>query len=261
MRLVSFNILSDDYMDFKDEKFLRRYYKGLSPERLTWRYREARVLAKMRALKADIFMLQEVMVEARDSFQRHFGDYHISPLAQHEFHMDGINFNRTGNLVMVRKSVCRRPPEFWSVSIGLGYSVAVARLTWRVPHGHCQHAAIFSLHLIDTPQKFQQVGSLLALVDQFPECDLILGGDFNTKSRRVHTRMEKRFFSSVRVDQADHHYGTYLCERPMIDYIYTSLPAHRSRIDNGPVKSDRQTCFVRTLDEIGSDHYPVIAEV
>lgn len=261
MRLVSFNILSDDYVDFQDQKFLRRYYNNMPPERLQWSHRKARVIAKMRELKADIFLLQEVMVEARTSFQRHFSDYYIGPLAQHEFQLDGINFNRTGNLILVRKSLCRQPPTFWSVPIGLGYCVAVAQLTWRKPHGPCRQAAIFSVHLIDTPQKVQQVGRLLALVDQFPACDEIVGGDFNTKARRIHARLEHRFYSSVRVDQADRHYGTYLCERPMIDYIYTSLPAYHSHIDNGPVNSDRQTCFVRTLDEVGSDHYPVIAEV
>lgn len=261
MRLVSFNILSDDYVAFQDQTFLRRYYPNLDADQLRWCHRAERVVAKMKALHADLFLLQEVMEEARATLQRRFRDFYVGPLARHQFQEDHINSNRTGNLIMIRKSLCRTQPEFDAVPLGQGYNMAVAQLTWTVPHGPCEQAVVFSLHLIDTDAKFQQVNHLLRVVDRFCACDIVLGGDFNTRSRRVHQRLERRFFSSVSLDQADLHYGTYLCKRPMIDYIYTSLPAHQAYIDNQPVNSDRRTCFIRTLEEIGSDHYPVVADV
>lgn len=265
LRLVSFNILSDDYVDGQDPRFMKRYYNGLPSHVMQWSSRAGAVMKTLASLNADVFMLQEVMTAARSQLVAAFPDYYVGPLAYHHFQVDHINHNRTGNVVMVRRAVCRVRPTFWAEPLGYGYHMAVATFQWRQPlalERPCVDAAVLSLHLSDSPQKHAQVRRLMSTLEPFHECDLVVGGDFNTTSKKVHRLLNRRFFSSsIHTDQADHHYGTYLCARPMIDYIYTSFRVRQVHIDNDPVNSDRHTCFVRTLGEIGSDHYPVTAEV
>ncbi len=256
MKIVSFNILSDDYVDFHDKAFLSRYYNRMSSDVLRLENRLPRLLAKLRDLDGDVVLLQEVMTQARKALIEHFPRYYVGPIAYHEFALDQINQNRTGNLVMIRKSICRKPPAFSSFSIGFGYSVASARV--QLDNGW---ATFHSVHLIDTPEKFQQAYDLLKHIA--PKSDLVVvGGDFNSKSKRLHAPFKAMFYDAIQLDQAAYHFGTYLCEKPMIDYIYSTRPFSAAVIDNSPVMdSTRQSCFRRTLDEFGSDHYPVIAEI
>jgi hypothetical protein len=76
----------------------------------------------------------------------------------------------------------------------------------------------------------------------------------------MHRPLEARLCNSVQ-PATDHHRGTYLCQRPTIDYLYTTFPVQHACIDNAPVTRPRTTCFTDTLQHIGSDHYPVVADV
>ncbi len=254
MKLVSFNILSDDYIEFQNTRFLRTYYKGIPPDMLRMRNRLPHVLRKLKELDADIYMLQEVMTDVRDEFRRQFRNYHVGPIAYHHFKQDDANSNRTGNVIMVRKSIGK--PVFWPASLGRGYAISLCKLKWTAPYGDCQEALVASIHLDDTRYKYIQAQHLLDLLEGYQPCDVILGGDFNTASKKLHGAVREYFDQDVSATLP----GTYLCKAPTIDYIYTTLPVKSVLIDNQPL-TDADSCPVKTLLEFGSDHHPVSAIV
>lgn len=247
MRIVSFNILSDDYVDFNNQAFLHKYYRGVKPAMLAWKARKRRIVQKIKQLDGDIYLLQEVMRGARVTFKRHFSDYHVGPIAYHALPIDKTNRNRTGNMILIRKSLCNTSPTFKTADIGYGYKISVAII---------KELVIVSLHFIDTHKKYQQAKNLQKILQAEPIRDnqLIVGGDFNCKS----VKMAKMFQDLVKNKTVCKSSGTYLCQRPMIDYIYTSLPVKTCAIDNGPM--DSPSCRATTLESVGSDHYPVIID-
>jgi len=279
MRIVSFNILSDDFVEFQDSKFIKRWYNGIDPERLRLHNRLPKLLQKMESFHSDVFLLQEVMPGARQAIYEHFGDtFYVGPVTRHN--MPSVpKAEHSGNMVMVRKSLCHKRPQFYIGTMGVHapskdeYTYASALVVWRhsksaqrsrslqrsrsSQSSYLPPSFLVSLHFSDVQtERAQQARKFLRDLDQFgPGVDMIIGGDFNTHSQSLHKRFQRRFYSSIKVPT-----GTYLCENPMIDYIYTSAPIKAARIDNQPLEHPG-TCYDRTIRDYGSDHYPVVADI
>lgn len=254
MRIVSFNILSDDYIDFDDRKFVRRWYNDIDPELLRLSNRLPTLLTKLEKLKADVFLLQEVMHEARDAIMERFGsDFSVGPICLHSLDRSNTNHCRTGNMIMVRYQPNYKRVHFGRGALQYGYAYATAKITWR----HTQSTlTLFSIHFSDVwKERSEQSNAFITLLDREVKGDLVIGGDFNTHSRVTHAPFQRRFHTSIQFPK-----GTYLCERPMIDYIYSTIQPKFADVDNEPLEHVG-TCYDRTIRDYGSDHYPVIAEI
>lgn len=255
MRVVTFNILSDDYVEFENTDFSKKYYQGLDTSFLQWSNRQQRVTEMIRDMDADVYLLQEVMTKARQHFVNVFGKtYWIGLIAYHSFALDNVNKNRTGNMIMIRKGGGgSKKPLFSDFEIGFGYRVAQCSTDF---------FDIYSIHLMDhTVNKYRQLGPLIEHIhgNRIHKRHIIIGGDFNTSAKRLHSMVEKRLQVHSAPTSVD---GTYLCDRYTIDYIYSSLPMTDYVIVGKKVKDQqRRFCSHNMIAEIGSDHYPVQATV
>lgn len=253
MQIVTWNMLSDDYIDFKDPSFIRKYYREIPTNDLKIRKRLPILLKTIASQKADVYCLQEVMTKTHEALLLRFSaDYHIGPLVKHRFKRNESNYNRTGNCIMIRKrfgsalfaSFRLRDDQLWPHFEY--YSVAVATTPTFL---------IYSVHFADDSTKFAQARDFVNRVEfnqqRHPEKQVIIGGDFNTSSHKMHN-MFSGFF---RISQ-QHPNGTYLCNKNQIDYIYSSRSTREKPvICRSPAPCDYQN----VVKEFGSDHVPVLA--
>jgi endonuclease/exonuclease/phosphatase family metal-dependent hydrolase len=274
LTICSFNILSDDYVNLRGKgsaAFMRRYYPTVDKSLMPLSERLPKIIAHMKKIDADVFCLQEVMAKARRALVEAFPDFYVSALARHKLLLDDINKNRTGNLVLVRKTAHHRSSTNATphvLSDAKSHTRSLQHEGYVYSEVSCLYGTrriiVLSIHLTDTPAKYQQITELLKVCRRHKTAGatVICAGDFNTSSKRMHQQLTRLGFESViprtttKIER-----GTYLCERPMIDYIYVLSPESVSldgSIDNSPITNPGvDGCFETTLKLLGADHYPV----
>jgi endonuclease/exonuclease/phosphatase family metal-dependent hydrolase len=239
LKILSFNILADMHIDFGNIKSSE--YSGLSPAKLRMRNRYRTILNHLRNIDPDIALLQEVTTAIRARLVKDFKDYKVTKISMHKDY-------KSGNVFMVRKSIM-------VVVDGLLYHVKGG--AYGILHIKYENSDIMivNVHLNDVNgnTRNSEISYLLNSIIREHE-KVIIGGDFNTDSTFSHDKLRRQGFLSV-VD-TDKEKGTYLCESPMIDYIYV----RGMKVSKGYIFKGRceEICDKECLVDIGSDHYPVV---
>lgn len=257
MRVLSLNVLSDEYMEFNNPKFLERWYPNIKPNDLRLKNRITTLIGTIRYMDADIICLQEAVTSLRNVLIRLFPTYYVSTLAKHQF-----GEKKSGNLVMLRKSLFDVHTIAEQISdIGKGYyqiTVLAKPLKGGKPSNHPM--AITSIHFSDTTAKYGQAVIMAELLSAY-KGKVIIAGDFNTNNEKLH-----KIFTGMGFKSGIHanvkHRGTYLCESPMIDYIYAKgFKKITSTLHNEPTKCTATVCYISTIKKYGTDHYPIYAVI
>jgi endonuclease/exonuclease/phosphatase family metal-dependent hydrolase len=256
-KVLSFNVLSDEYIEFNNPVFLKRWYPGIKASELLLKNRVATIIATLKYMDADIICLQEVMVKLRVLLVKIFPDYYVSSLAKHTF-----GEKKTGNLVMLKKSKFEANTVVEAMSdIGKGYhqmTVLAKPIVGGKPR--TKPIVVCSLHLSDTTAKYGQAKVVSELLSIY-KGKVIVAGDFNTNNEKLHAIFTGLGFKSG-IHANTKHRGTYLCEKPMIDYIYASgFKKIVASVYNEPTKCTAAVCYISTIKKYGTDHYPIYATV
>ena len=223
MIVTSFNILADVFIDFDNSEL---EYPTIKKEMLRMRNR-FNILIKY--IKGDIIMLQEVTpydppgVALRACLR-------LNPILQ-TFLLTGLS---------------RRQAR--SATPGGSNAVSVANITLSSNY----HLDIYNIHLDDksnTTRK-QELKYIISTFDKTRK--IIIGGDFNSDSQKLH-HMLKDFEINITPK------STYLCESPMIDYIYTYGFKNSDGYIHNTLNTDN--CYQKTISKYGSDHHPIYVHV
>ena len=111
---------------------------------------------------------------------------------------------------------------------------------------------IYNVHLDDISEAVREheLEQIIATFDLNKK--IIVGGDFNTDNKTLHNRLKRMKFEPGSVQEPN---GTYICEKPMIDYVYVyGFSDSVGHVNNSVSKSN---CYKKTIKKYGSDHYPV----
>ena len=245
MRVVTWNILADQYIDFDE---LQRDYPTISAKSLSLDVRLPKILHWIQKSKADIILLQEVTPETRKALVHTFDkNYWVGPISTHR--SPEPNGTSSGTLTLVSRRIYTEEPEY-ETRFFAG-SQSATGITY------LPNLAIVNVHFdwqIAERRKREARGVLrFARTIRDP---IIIGGDFNTDDDSLHRKFHS-FVSGVRKQGS-----TFLCENPMIDHIYVRKAKITSKgsILNDPV-NNRSNCFQKTLSKYGSDHYMVATTI
>lgn len=257
MRILSFNVLSDEYIEFNNPKFLERWYPNIKPTDLLLKNRAATIIETIKYMDADVVCLQEAVGKLRTLLVKLFPDYYVSTLAKHQF-----GEKKSGNLVMLRKTAFDATTVVEQMSdIGKGYyQITLIARPIKGTRILTKPIAITSVHLSDTTAKYGQAAIMSELLSVY-KGKVIIAGDFNTNNEKLHNIFTGTGFKSG-IHANTKHRGTYLCEKPMIDYIYAKgFKKINSTLHNEPTKCTAATCYISTIKKYGTDHYPIYAIV
>jgi endonuclease/exonuclease/phosphatase family metal-dependent hydrolase len=256
MRIITFNILADHLIDFTD---LQRDYPTIDAKSLAFDKRIATTCKYLSESKADIIFLQECTIPSTKYLAEYLTDYLVSPLAKHDqSKWHGAKTKAYGNTTLLLRS------SFTNVKFTtehLHKSGAAYGITYCTDITSKQPMILVNMHLDSESEKLRQSenSSVLKFLSKFYKThSIIVAGDYNTNSTTLHSTY-KDFVSGI-TTQENKNQGTFLCEKPMIDYIYLygfDKKSITSFIDNKPMK-DIKNCFLSTILTYGSDHYPVI---
>jgi len=232
MYITSFNILADVYVK-PDNKFLTKWYPTLEYKDLMMRNRFKTLI---KYIKGDIILLQEVTPYIRRKLYTIFGvDYIILPLSIHK-----MDKNITGNLTIIRKNLFQKITHktFYVNDYAIGFT-------------QTDHINIYNIHLHDSSKvvRKNQLKQIISTFDRNKK--IIIGGDFNTNDTELHGLLKKLNFKMNVANKK----GTYLCESPMIDYIYS----YGFSKMNGYIHNyiSNINCYTNTIKKYGSDHHPI----
>lgn len=257
MRVLSLNVLSDEYIEFDNPKFLERWYPNIKPNDLRLRNRVTTLIETIRFMDADVVCLQEAVTPLRSILVRLFPGYYVSTLAKHQF-----GEKKSGNLVMLRKTVFDATTVVEQTSdIGKGYyQITVLARPIKGDKVSSNPIAITSIHFSDTTAKYGQAVVMAKLLSIY-KGKVIIAGDFNTNNEKLHNIFTSMGFKSG-IHANTKHRGTYLCEKPMIDYIYAKgFKKIGAVVHNEPTKCTAAVCYISTIKKYGTDHYPIYAIV
>jgi len=249
MRVVTWNVLSISYIDFTD---LQRDYPTIDPSDLRLSKRLPVILRQLKRLDADLVLLQEVTPQVREALQKRFGDqYEVGPLAAHRAKESGGT--SSGNVVLLRHGMFG-PTKYETKFFGGSQSATGFTFTsWQD-----KPLVIANVHFDwqNHARRKREARGLLRYLREISQSSvLVVGGDFNSNDDTLHRKFVS-FHSLVQ-----RHGSTFLCENPMIDWIYVKgAQSKGGHILNEPVRH-RSTCFQRSIRNIGSDHYPVVGEI
>jgi len=240
MIVTSFNILADVFIDFDNSEL---EYPTIKKEMLRMRNR-FNILIKY--IKGDIIMLQEVTPYIRSKLISIFGDkYIILPLSIHI-----SNIRKTGNLTLIKRNKFKKIKHttLYMPRRTSNNAVSVANITLSSNY----NLDIYNIHLDDksnTTRK-QELKYIISTFDKTRK--IVIGGDFNSDSRKLH-HMLKDFEINITPK------STYLCESPMIDYIYTYGFKNSDGYIHNTLNTDN--CYQKTISKYGSDHHPIYVHV
>jgi endonuclease/exonuclease/phosphatase family metal-dependent hydrolase len=234
MLITSFNILADTFVE-NNPIFLNRWYPTLTYNELLMRNRFNTLI---KYIKGDVVMLQEVTPHIRNKLYKLFNDlYIIMPLSCHK-----TNKNITGNLTMLKKNVFKNPKQKTMHIDNNGIGIT-----------ETDTVDIYNIHL-DCDTAVKRKKELTKIISTFNKNKkIIIGGDFNGDEKGLHSLLlEEDFrinFKEIK--------GTYLCESPMIDYIYVYgfLGDIKGHIYN-TIKNTKNK-YKQTIKKYGSDHHPI----
>jgi hypothetical protein len=232
MNVTSFNILADVYVK-PDKEFLNKWYPTLE-------YKDLKMINRfptlIKYIKGDIILLQEVTPYIRRKLCNIFGnDYIILPLSTPK-----MDKNITGNLTIIRKNIFQKITHetFYLDEFAFGLT-------------QVDNINIYNIHLNDI-SKVKRKNQLKYIISTFDrDKKIIIGGDFNSNCKELHGMLKKLNFN-MNVDKRK---GTYLCEKPMIDYIYSyGFYKINGYVDNSV---SNMNCYINTIKKYGSDHHPI----
>jgi endonuclease/exonuclease/phosphatase (EEP) superfamily protein YafD len=245
MKVITFNILSNQYIYEAD---CVKEYKGIPKKYMDRDYRFIQTLKFLKKSKADIMLLQEVDDDIAKKLEEKLPLYKVMPLVLYcptENMIAGeVILIKTGNF----KSIIHNPKLFKSSKVGYSTIECIYKK---------EPLLIINIHLNCNKYdaiRLKETKELVKFIKTRKE-NIILGGDFNTDSEKVHKMYLDLGFESVIKNNVVEK-GTYLCEKPMIDYIYVKgFKVKSSKINNSVVK--KKNCLTNTLKTYGSDHYPI----
>jgi len=231
MIITSFNILADVFIDFKKPEV---YYPTIDKLMLKMKYRFNTLI---KYIRGDIIMLQEVTPYIRRKLMAIVGEHYVVlPLSVHK-----SNTETTGNLTLIKKN------KFKTIYHSTLYikknSVSVV---------NADDVDIYNIHLNDVSNviRTKELKSIISTFNKNRK--IIIGGDFNSDNVNLHSLLSD-FKMNIKAK------STYLCESPMIDYIYVyGFKKATGYIDN---TINNKNCYSNTIQKYGSDHHPVYVTV
>jgi endonuclease/exonuclease/phosphatase family metal-dependent hydrolase len=246
MKILSFNVLSQQLIGEFDE------YINVSHKYLQKKYRYAKNIQLLKKYDADIILLQEVDPGLRKLIKQKCKIYKVLPIVR--YYQDDSKYY-LGEMVMLKKDKFKNIKQ--QLYVFERYNVGCPIVKCKMNN---IEITIINVHLSDLTERIRmgETSELLKYVKKLDSELVIIGGDFNTDTNKLHTRYVKNGFRSV-VSKKNKK-STYYCESPMIDYIYVKgYDAINGYIDN--TVYDNIKCRNNTFKKYGSDHYPVIATI
>ncbi len=256
LNVMTFNILADICIDFANPS---EYYHGIKVEDLKIERRLPKIHEHLVEVAADIIMLQEITPDVRDFLIKNMPDYTVEAFSRH---IDETlpaaqtkgRANAYGNTTILKKGL------FTNIKHSTKYlnnSGTAFDITECIHKETKKPILIINLHLDSESgilRSSESESALNFLKPYYKTHCIIVAGDFNTDDATLHKKYNK-FESAVK-----QHTSTYLCEKPMIDYIYFyGFKVLKGKVDNSPC--GKTSCMQKTLLLHGSDHYSVLAEV
>lgn len=264
MKILSWNILEDSAIDFKDTQ---RDYPTIHTNQLKANTRIKKIIQILEYSRADVILLQEVSLPWTRKLKSKLVEYRSLGLCKHNQSIwpKDYKIKAYGNLTLIRKSVIEDITHKCITITDLGTAFDVTGVQFK----HWNFPVCFINSHFDSAEHKNRMTEAEAML-HFAEAwetnnkekvAIILAGDFNTDAKDLHKLFNESGFQSAIDKDAIKIKSTFLCEKPMIDYIYVKgLQVTKSGIWNEPVKTGRIKCFQETLKR-GSDHYPVWAEM
>jgi endonuclease/exonuclease/phosphatase family metal-dependent hydrolase len=251
MKVLSFNILAEQFINYED---LSLDYKGIHPKTLSLKTRLPKIINVLLKSNADIIFLQEVNPLMHALLKYYMHEYRVLPLARNASPEARQKGNAYGNVTLLRKNVftnvvVRRLVAPMSGNV---FGITECRAKKR-------KFILVNVHLdaseADIVRKAEARYILLYLKNFYKTHVMVLAGDFNTNRLGVH-----RYFSAFR-PAVKKHIGTYLADKPMIDwiYVYGAIP-HNGYVAR-PKKEKVRHGPDTPLKKYGSDHYPVVCDL
>jgi len=234
MNITSFNILADVFIDFNNPEI---YYPTIDKKMLKMKNRFNTLI---KYIKGDIIMLQEVTPYIRSKLISLFKTkYIVLPLSTHI-----SNTETTGNLTLIKKN------KFKTINYNTLYINDNA-----ISITSTDDTDIYNIHLNDISNEVR-IKELKYIISTFNKTrKIIIGGDFNSDNKKLHNLL-KDFKMNIQPK------STYLCELPMIDYIYVyGFRKTIGFIHNTINTINSQNCYQNTIALYGSDHHPVYLNV
>lgn len=247
MKILTFNILSEQYMD--DTSYVNEY-NNIPVKYINRKYRINKMIKVLKKQLADIILLQEVDIDIRKILIDELPNYKVSTLV---LYMESEKKD-VGMVTIIKKklvnSIKHIPKKFQSTKVG--YSTITCKMPDKTK------LIIINIHLNSNKsnaKRIKEISELIEFIKTRPITEkIIIGGDFNTNCRKLHTLFTDMKLNSVVENSLIT--GTYLCESPMIDYIYV----RGFNVCSGKVIKPKTTkyCRINIFKKYGSDHNPVI---
>ena len=234
MYITSFNILAEVYVE-PNKEFMDKWYPTLDYKDLLMKNRFTTLI---KYIKGDIILLQEVTPYIRKKLSTIYSsEYNIMPLSKHK-----TDNHNTGNLTMIKKNKFKNITHTTNYVYNLAYGLTQA-----------DDISIYNIHLHDS-SKMKRKNQLKKIIDTFDiNNKIIIGGDFNSNDKDLHSMIKNLNFQMNVANKK----GTYLCEGPMIDYIYCyGFSKINGHIDNS-ILNNNNYCYTSTIQKYGSDHHPI----
>lgn len=249
LKVVSFNILAEQFIDYKD---LSADYPGVPAKVLKEAQRLPKIFAFLIKSSPDIALLQEVNPKVLLLIKAKFAKYYkIFPLALHHTEEAKMKGNAYGNLIMVKHGICTNAKQTVYRVPKLGSAFAVVNC---IINGRA--ATLINIHL-DADEETEakriiEVRALMRFIKPLLATNAILiSGDFNTSDRKTHAMFKE--LNPIVEDPM----GTYLDVPAMIDWIYV----RNLYVVKGHVVRPARGNAATPLKKYGSDHYPIIGIV
>lgn len=249
LKILSFNILAEQFIDYKD---LSVDYPGIPEEVLKEENRVPKMLEFIKATKSDIMLLQEVNFRILKVLKKELSkNYVIYPLAIHRSEtIPTLKGEAYGNLILIRNGIASTGVQkvYRATNTGNAFAFLEVNISGN-------KTLIVNIHLdcdyAEHARKAEVKDLNTLLKPYLMDYSIILSGDFNTADAATHKN-----FAKFKPAVAEHK-GTYLDEIHMIDWIYV----RNVILFNGKVLKPKKANPATPLKKYGSDHYPVIAEL
>ena len=256
--VLSFNILAENCIDFVNPS---EYYPNINPKDLLIVNRLPKIIKLLKKYMVDVVLLQEATHYVRNNLIDLLPEYKVMTFSDHKDYDKKFPKNdQYGNLTLLKKGLFTGIKHYTKYldKSGTAYDIT----TFKIKNKD-KNVIVVNVHYDSESEKLRRSESNMLLKFLSPymkDWIIIIGGDFNTDNYALHNKYNK-FISAVDKKDAS---STYLCEKPMIDYIYIrGLQVDKSFIENkaycsvGKNNVGKSRCMKNTIKTLGSDHYPV----
>lgn len=257
LKILSWNILAENCIDFINPA---EYYPDIPVASLKMSFRYPIIVQRIKEYNADIVMLQEMTPDIREKLIKDFKHvYDISPFARHKTGEKKPEWY--GNLTMIRRAMFHeiKFKTAYIAESGTAFLISTMKYIMRDKGNAVQRLMSVNVHFdaYKERKRIAEASSLLKWLNKLEsDWKIVISGDFNSDNVMLH----KLFNSYKSVIKRGNAQSTYLCEDPMIDYIYIKgLRVIIGLIDN--ISAKKKRCMRHTIETYGSDHHPVIGIV